>query len=1213
MSLFLRKWRVLLVLGMALNGAALAGAQVDTLQVLGRSHVEGYQAVLAEADWSWLRSKDVVILGDSNPDYAPLGMVNNGRDYEGMTADYAQLLSELLRVRVEVRRYASRGEVIDGLKRGEVDFLGVANGYEANDAGLLLSSAYAEDMPALVTRLGDSRALSPDLAGKKIAMLYHYLSPEAVKAFYPEATLQLFPSTLSATGAVAFGSADVYLGDALSANFLINKNYLNNVQLADFSRIEASNFSFAMAHDNTRLQRVLNTALAAIPISDRMNIQRRWSAGGSSIPGRTALHFSASEQRWMDAHPSVRVAVDDSFLPLSFFNEEGAFRGISADVLAKVSLRTGLKFEVSRAVSVADMVEKVRANETDLLITLTPSTSREGVLHFTRPYLNTPYVLVSRTQPNSPSTLDEMAGKRLALIHGNPIRDLVIEQYPRIELVEARNAQEVMALVADGKADAAVNSLIIARYMIAREYREQLRITSTVGTQLARTAFATSRGSLELYSILEKALLSIPPEELDEVTNRWRSDIAVDDSYWLRNRTVIIQGFVLATVLLLVAMAWIAYLRRLMRTRRQAEIALNDQLEFMRVLIDGTPHPIYVRDRQGRLMVCNSGYLSVLGVEREAVIGKTVMDGVLSNHSEAASYYEDYLQAMEEGVPRVQDRCLTMGSGQVLMIYHWMLPYRGSDGEVNGMIGGWIDISERQHLLEALREAKDHADDASRAKTTFLATMSHEIRTPMNAIIGMLELAQKKADQGYMDRVSIEVASNAANGLLDLIGDILDIARIESGRLSLAPERANLLVLVESVARIFEGLARQKQLRLILDLDATLNCHVLVDPLRFKQVVSNLLSNAIKFTAVGQVRLSVSAERSHDNERMALCLRVEDSGSGISLDDQQRLFNPFSQASNHGQAARSGSGLGLMISRTLCEMMGGTLILSSVLGQGTQVEVCIDLPTLLPVDEPEPASTVVTQAAQVLNVLVIDDYPANRLLLTQQLSFLGHRVSDAADGAHGLRAWRNQHFDVVITDCSMPIMNGYELARAIRDEERSRGLAPGMILGLTANAQPEEKDRCLEAGMDDCLFKPISLNDLNARLASLVPAGAVAPLEQEPPLQTIDGIDLTSLIHLSRGDDAAIKSLLQDLATSNAQDMAQLIRLFTQHDLSGLSDLAHRVKGGARIIQAHALIECCEALEASCKGLNSAVVTDAVDALQQAMEQLGQRLEIFLA
>ena len=1210
MSLFLRTWMAVLAVGMALNGAAQADSQVGTFQVLGRSHVDGYRAGLNEADWSWLRSKGVLILGDSNPDYAPLGMVSNDRDYEGVTADYAQLLSELLRVRVEVRRYATRAEVIDALKRAEVDFLGIANGYEAADASLLRSTAYAQDMPALVTRLGDSSGLPPDLAGKKIAMLYHYLSPEAVKAFYPKASLQLFPSTLSAIGAVAFGSADVYLGDALSANFLINKNYLNNVQLADFSQIEASNFSFAMTEDNTRMQRVLNSALAAIPVSEHMNIQRRWSAGGSSMPGRTALHFSASEQRWMDAHPLVRVAIDDSFLPLSFFNQDGEFRGISADVLAKVSLRTGLTFEVQRAVSVTDMLAQIRTDKADLLITLTPSTDREGVLRFTRPYLNTSYVLVSGTDPSSPSTLDDMAGKRLAVIHGNPVRDFVIEHYPKIVLVEASNAQAVMAMVANGKAEAGVNSLIIARYMISHQYRDQLRITSTVGTQLARTAFATPRGALELYSILEKALLSIPPEELDEVTNRWRSEIAVDDSYWLRNRTVIIQGFALAAVLLLVAIAWITHLRRLMRKRRQAEIALNDQLEFMRVLIDGTPHPIYVRDRQGRLMVCNSGYLSVFGVDREAVIGKTVMDGVLSNPSEAFGYHQDYLQAMEDGVPRVQDRSLTMGSGKVLMIYHWMLPYRGSDGEVNGMIGGWIDISERQHLLEALRDAKDHADDASRAKTTFLATMSHEIRTPMNAIIGMLELAQKKADQGYMDRVSIDVAANAAHGLLDLIGDILDIARIESGRLSLAPERANLLELIESVARIFEGLARQKQLRLILDLDTTLNCQVLVDPLRFKQIVSNLVSNAIKFTDVGHVRLRVSTEPTGNGERLAVCLRVEDSGSGISLDDQQRLFTPFSQAGRHAQSARSGSGLGLMISRTLCEMMGGTLTLSSVSGQGTQVEVRIDLPTLEPVDVPPIPSAPLLQAAHALNVLVIDDYPANRLLLSQQLSFLGHRVSDAADGAHGLRAWRNQHFDVVITDCSMPIMNGYELTRAIRDEERSRGSAPGMILGLTANAQPEERARCLEAGMDDCLFKPISLSDLSARLTSVVPA-VVIPADPGPS-PTIEGIDLTSLEQLSRGDTVAIRSLLQDLATSNAQDMTRLIQLFTQHDLTGLSDLAHRVKGGARIIQASWLIECCEVLEVGCKGLNSAVLTEAVDALQQAMELLEQRLEIYL-
>ncbi|MFJ2710368.1 transporter substrate-binding domain-containing protein [Pseudomonas sp. NPDC087346] len=1209
MRLSIRTWLLALTLVGPINLALAAPA--ETLHVLGRSNVDDYRVSLDEQDWSWLRSKATLRLGASAPDYSPFAITSNGTDYEGLTADYAQLLGELLNIRIEVRRYASRSAVLEALKSGEVDLLGTSNGFEAADHDLVLSSAYAEDIPTLVTRVGDSQDLSPDLAGKQVAMLYHYLPPETVKAFYPKAHVQLYPSTLSAIGAVAFGNADVYLGDSISANYLINKNYLNNVQLADFSQMESQNFAFSMPRGNERLLHIINAALSSIPQGERMTILRRWSAGGASMPGQQALHFSASEQRWMARHPRLRVAIDESFLPLSFFGQDGEFRGISADVLAKVALRTGLKFDVQRAESVPDMVDQMRSGRADLLITLTPSAEREGSLRFTRPYLSTPFVLVSRIGADSPGTLDDMAGKRLAVIRGNPVHELLVDDYPRITLIDADNAQQAMTLVANGQADASVNSLITARYMISRQYRDRLRITSTVGTQSALVAFATARGELELYSILEKALLSIPPEELDEVTNRWRSEVVVDDSYWLRNRTAIVQGFAAAAVLLLVALGWIAYLRMLMRKRRQAEIALNDQLEFMRVLIDGTPHPIYVRDREGRLLVCNEGYLQVFKVERDEVIGKTVLEGVLSNGEEAQAYHDDYLQVMSEGLPRVQDRSLSMGDNR-LTIYHWMLPYRGSNGEVSGMIGGWIDVSERQRLLEALREAKEGADDANRAKTTFLATMSHEIRTPMNAVIGMLELAMKKADQGIMDRFAIEVASGAARGLLDLIGDILDIARIESGRLSLAPERANLRELVESVVRIFEGLARQKHLRLVLELDAAANSDVLIDPLRFKQVLSNLLSNAIKFTEAGRVRVSIKVEPGQDDERLSVCLRVEDTGNGISEEDQQRLFSPFTQASNNTQSARSGSGLGLVISRTLCEMMGGRLSLSSTLGQGTQIEVQLALPTLQPLTE-LPAETVEpSMPGHVLNILVIDDYPANRLLLSQQLSYLGHRVKDAEDGAHGLRAWRNEVFDVVITDCNMPIMNGYQLARAIREEETTRGLTPGLILGFTANAQPEEVTRCRVAGMDDCLFKPISLKDLNARLAQVVPQ---APTQTDKPLNTpeSDEIDLTSLEQLTRGDRASIKSLLGDLASSNDEDMARLMRLFTKNDLPGLADLAHRVKGGARIIRASALISACENLESACNGLDSTRLIESVDALQQAMERLAEQLEPLLA
>lgn len=1190
-----------------------AAAEPDVLQVLGRSTVDEYSVSLDEADWQWLRHKRTLLLGASAPDYAPFGITGNSDDYEGLTADYAQLVSQLLHVKVEVRRYPSRAEVLAALKRGEIDLLGTANGFEASDPELAMSQAYADDQPTLVTRVGESQSLPEDLAGKRVAMLYHYLPPDTVKAFYPKATVQLYPSTLSAIGAVAFGQADVYLGDSISSNYLISKNYLNNVQLSDFSRMEVQPFAFAVTQDNARLLRILNVALKTIPVNEHMTILRRWNAGGATMPGQQVLHFSVSEQRWLDQHPRIKVAINENFLPLTFIDDAGNFRGISADVLAKVSLRTGLKFDMQRADSVHDLIDRVNSGEADMLAAFTPSVERENMLRFTRPYLTNPFVLVTPTGADRPQTLDQMAGKRLALIRGNVLREYVIEQYPRVQLVPADNAVDAMAMVARGDTDGAINSLISARYMISRQYRNRLQVASTVGTLPARIAFATNRGALELYSILDKALLSIPPEEMDELTNRWRSEIVIDDSYWLRNRSAIIQGFVVAGVLLLVALGWIAYLRLLIRKRRQAEAALNDQMEFMRVLIDGTPHPIYVRDRDGRLMTCNSGYLKVFDVEREAVIGKTVTEGVLNDADEARAYHEDYLQVMDEGLPRIQDRRLTLAQGRVLTIYHWMLPYRGSDGAVSGMIAGWIDVSERQQLLQQLQVAKEGADDANRAKTTFLATMSHEIRTPMNAVIGMLELAMKKADQGVLDRFAIEVASGAARGLLDLIGDILDIARIESGRLSLAPERANLRELIESVVRIFDGLARQKQLRLQLNLDALSNVEVLVDPLRFKQILSNLVSNAIKFTDTGHVRLSVQVANNGGPERLTLCMRVEDSGRGISLEDQQRLFSPFTQAGNHGQSSRGGSGLGLVISRTLCEMMGGTLALHSTLGQGTQIEVRLDLPLLEPLARTPVAEVESVEVSRALNILVIDDYPANRLLLSQQLSYLGHRVTDAEDGAHGLRAWRNEHFDVVITDCNMPIMNGYELVSAIRDEEAARGLSRCLVLGFTANAQIEEKQRCAEAGMDDCLFKPISLENLNARLASVTPQPRTEPDNVPAVPGPGGGIDLSSLEQLTRGDQASIKSLLADLASSNDDDMAKLIRLFSHNDLPGLADLAHRVKGGARIIKAQALIQACEALEVASEGIDSPALADAVDALHQAMERLAAQLEVHLA
>lgn len=825
-------------------------------------------------------------------------------------------------------------------------------------------------------------------------------------------------------------------------------------------------------------------------------------------------------------------------------------------------------------------------------------------LRFTRPYWSSPFVLVGRVGEDVSGNLSELGGKRLVLFKDSRMVEYIAKYHPDITLVASTSAAESMEKLTTGAADVAVSPLLSAQYLIMNHYRERLRIIGSVGPHSAQLAFGANRGELELFSILDKVLMSIPPEEIDETTNRWFGNTAVEHDYWQENRLAIIQTLAIALLLLIGAFYWIVYLRRLIHKRNVAENKLNEQVAFMRTLIDSLPHPILVRDRVGSLLLCNNQYLQAIGgVAYEQAIGSRITE------REGVSL-EEYLDVMHSGEPRIEDRFLSVDGERAATIYHWILPFRYCNSQVQGVIAGWIDISEREHLLNDLKSTQLDAENANRAKTTFLATMSHEIRTPMNAIVGMLELAMKKADKGDLDRFAIEVAFGAAQGLLGLIGDILDVVRIESGQLTLAPQRAAFKPLVESIIRVFEGLARQKYLDLVLEFDPQADRDVDVDPLRFKQILSNLISNAIKFTKEGKVVVSVLAELAVDGKQLRVSVHVRDTGIGISKEDQERLFVAFSQVDAINQDQRSGAGLGLMISRTLCTMMDGQMSLHSVPGIGTQIDVVLELPVLEPLLRIEPEATV-ELAGRVLNILVVDDYPANRLLLQQQLAYLGHNVSDEPDGAYGLKAWRSGRFDVVITDCNMPVMSGYELVRHIRAQEALSDKAPCLVLGFTANAQADEVERCLAAGMDDCLFKPLSMKALAARLSTALPVFLPTDDDGEAS-HAVEGIDLTSLEQLTYGDSASIAHLLGDLAKSNEEDLSRLVSLFSEGDLPGIADLTHRIKGGARIIKAQELIRCCDQVQIDCNERNTVQLTASVDALHQAMEALAQMMEAYM-
>lgn len=557
----------------------------------------------------------------------------------------------------------------------------------------------------------------------------------------------------------------------------------------------------------------------------------------------------------------------------------------------------------------------------------------------------------------------------------------------------------------------------------------------------------------------------------------------------------------------------------------------------------------YLRRKYDGLLQVSGGIASLpieltMGVRRDLVILHGIIDKALASVSAERAY------EMEE---RSFDYA-TYGAPTLRVMFSYYGPILGML-VVSLLLILFFAWHARKERREAIRSESE--------KKMFIAVLTHEIRTPMNAIIASIELLGRGEELSAESRRLLDLARSGSENLLYLLNDVLDVSKLEAGRLQLDPAPVDVMRLIGSVVDLLAVKAREQGLTLELVQASGIQQWLMLDKVRMEQIMQNLISNAIKFTAAGGVKVTVGLNTEASSPGMGeLRIQVIDTGIGIDSHSLEKLFEPYTQASGSARHRSGGTGLGLLICRQLCELMGGSIGLTSEPGKGTVATVVIPCelhePSMHHAAQtvPEAGAFQVRQVEQALQVLLVEDTPANQIVLQAQLEVLGCHSMLAQTGGDALLALEQNRFDIVLLDCQLPDITGYEVARRWRQAEVVNGAAPTPIVAVSAQNDAAHTIACFDAGMNGVLGKPIRLGKLRDTLA------------------------LWADMHVAEAfEDALSVGTLQAAADSLQIDVDALEAAIEGHDKEAALYRAHRLLGACAVLGYPRMILCLKDLQ----------------------------------
>ncbi|HSI13183.1 MAG TPA: PAS domain S-box protein [Chthoniobacter sp.] len=1122
---------------------------------------------LSPAEQAFLREHPVWrIAGGPSP---PFQWIDAKGKFRGIGADYRAIVEARLGVRLEPLPSDSWATSLEQLRRRECDVSLLTAQTPDREVFLLFTEPLLVLPPSIITRVDNQQVKNlSDLAGRRVTVARSWPIHELLAREHPEIILLPREDVGGAISAVALGDADAYVGDLASATQAIDRLGIRNLKVAAESPYSFP-FRIAVRKDWPEAVALLNKAIATITPEEHAEIRRKWIVmrreGLSwqrvlayAIPMLigsvllTLLFLNRRLSREVGQRKSTEAALRENEERWNF-----ALEG-SRDAVWDWNVKTNEVFFSQRWKTMLGFAEDEVANRFDEWINRVHRDDLDRTLDAIQQHLRgeaPDYQVEHRVQARDGSYRWILARGRVVTRDdsGAPTRmvgtlsDITGRKQAERALQNSKEFAEELIQTANAMVvglDEAGNVTIFNRAAeeITGYTAEEIKGRNYWETLVPREHFPEVRAALDSTP----ADIS-PHREIPILTKSGKERFIMWQSAVVRENSKEV-GTVSFGIDITRRRRAEQELKRneehLEETVRRRTAELEQAERRIRDMTDRIPGAVYqfarYLDGTFAFEFCSEGMETMVGVPAAeavrnvnsvwAVIHPDDLAGLVNRAGESAKTMTRY----------EQDLRIQQPDGRRWWIRAESEPQRRPDGTTlwNGSI---MDITERKSLEEQLAVAKTAAEAASQAKSTFLANMSHEIRTPMNAILGFSQLMLRDAALNPQQRQNLDTINHSGEHLLALINDILEMSKIESGRVTLHASDFDLFALLDDLERMFRLRTDARRLHFSIERTAALPQYVKADEGKLRQIFINLLGNAVKFTENGGITVRVDATQAA-GQALRLRAEVEDTGPGIAEAEMPRLFREFEQTES-GLRAGGGTGLGLAISRKFARLMDGDITVESTKGSGTtfRFEVQAEVAEATAIRaRAEPRRVLhLDEAHEGMRVLIADDTPENCRYLEQLLQPLGFKTRAVADGAQAVEAFTLWRPRLVLIDLRMPVLDGRAAIRQIRALPRGRDVA---IIAITASAFEENRREVIEAGSDDFLGKPFREEDLFEKIAQHTGANfRYAEDAEKTDMSTGTGSLLLSQKDVEDGLPADLRSRLR--AAAIQADFDQMLAL----------------------------------------------------------------------